>query len=1312
MRLGAALVVALLPITAAQAVPDNNSDQDRPPAEVVSTESNTVTPDRRAKVLGTEWQQSEDVAWTTAGDADGFHILAAEARTGYTWRTVATLSEPGFDVDQWIGHGCATGSGRRLVVVYAPRTFTNDEVLSDRGGFTATVDLHTGAVAKLPVQTSLAYYNPGCGTGETAVLTQDGVGSLGRTRLVEVDAAAGTLGDPIEVPGQLTSAVPVRDGIVAADSGGLVTVDRKGARRLLARTSALPFHLRADADGGVVFLDREDDTGLVRRADRDAKVSTLARGPLTELGVTASATGRVFITGKADQVADLPATVARLDAPKDSGMSTTGRLAVTSVLRARHADPRTPTEPDEPRTVRIEAKATGSGEQVAFTVDPAVGRPAESGRTAHPKLGDVTTQGSPDSPLDPEQTCAIARNDPNIQVYQPTPRQVEWAVNYAVTGGLYVQREANWKNSGLPAWQPQQMFPSIPLDGGGQVPSQVLLGILAQESNLWQAARFALPGVTANPLIGNFYGTDIYDGNPGNDWDIRWDKADCGYGVSQVTDGMRLGGSGPTNQQKAVAVDFATNIAAGLRILQAKWNQTRSSGLKINDGDPQYLENWFFAVWAYNSGFNPQNPMAADPWGVGWANNPINPRYAANRTPFLEVSYADAAHPEFWPYPEKVMGWAGHPPESVASPGNLVPGYLASYWNGWRENIDDPIPGKPSAEANRRDVKPPSRLFCDTLKNSCDHTRSVLPNKPDDPNTPEDESTIGEPAGPCVHQDAQGYYDLKCWWHFPAQWKSDCAYECGHEINRFRDPDVGYQPDGVSYPPTCNRAGLPSGALVVDDVPTSVPPHSTSQRPCSTQWTSEGGFDLDFGSDSAGRYPSKVDFHQLGGGFGGHFWFAHTNRADEVGSKLRVTGTWTLNRSLAGWARVLVHVPDHGAHTQQARYEVDTGGGIFNRHRYVAQGTEQNKWVSLGVYEFDGTPRVKLTNISLEGRGVNDVAWDAIAFQPLPAKPRHIVAVLGDSYSSGEGAGDYYRESDDNHGKPDWAACRRSRQAWGRKLVLPGSTDTLGQRADAFAAESELGFVACSGAKTTNVRTTFPPRSWQYPDEYWEGEGQFREASQLGSGAVDENTTLVVLTIGGNDRDMFGKAITECMIEGCWLNEQDFTTRYKSLIDQTKPDIDSTLRLIADTAPNAKVVLMGYPKLFTESALGFCGAQVFGHEEGRILNNLAAHITQRQQEAVNDVAATGRKVHFAPALDAFAPHNVCGVEPWINGLRWGPYGDGDFHKGDALTPMCLPVPEHEDPCTSRETYHPNAAGTSGYTTILQQKLGQIGYTGS
>jgi hypothetical protein len=101
----------------------------------------------RARVLGPQWATSGDQAWTTAGDADGLHVLTATAASGYTWRTIATLGDPAAGVDRWIGNACVTGSGRRLVVAYAPRTATNRAALLARHG------RHDAAGQQLPVPT-------------------------------------------------------------------------------------------------------------------------------------------------------------------------------------------------------------------------------------------------------------------------------------------------------------------------------------------------------------------------------------------------------------------------------------------------------------------------------------------------------------------------------------------------------------------------------------------------------------------------------------------------------------------------------------------------------------------------------------------------------------------------------------------------------------------------------------------------------------------------------------------------------------------------------------------------------------------------------------------------------------------------------------------------------------------------------------------------------------------------------------------------------------------------------------------------------
>ncbi|MFD4641332.1 SGNH/GDSL hydrolase family protein [Lentzea sp. NPDC058436] len=1272
-KIAVAAIIASLLVTTAQPVTAAPEAPRRPAAPVDRTDPSTTDAGKRAEQLGAGWQQSGDRAWTTSGDADGFHLLVADASTGYTWRTAATLSEAGFDADQWIGNACVTESGKRAVVVYAPRIFTNRDALSARGGFSAVVDLDTGAVTKLNVRSSLAYFNPGCGNGEQAVLTQEG-DEFDKTGLSRVDAAAGSASARIEVDGQVTSAVPTKAGIVAAARDAVVKIDEKGVRTRIAAATGTPFLLKPDADGGLVFLEQLKDDVRVRRslpADPKAKLTTLATGALKDLAVTSGRAGKVFITGTAKSVSALPPSVAKIDVARDATVSTEGRSAV------ERSEWDGPAEGDAARPAKVELKVLPTGQRLGFKVDPAarVSDKAASGRALHPKLGDSKVQaqlaGVTDA-VDADRVCSIPRGDPDQMATQPTPAQVEWAADRAVLGTLEQTTGA------------QKMFPRVAIDGGDKVPPQILLGIMAQESNLWQAARYALPGVTANPLIGNYFGLLIYNRDGSDDWDIHWDKADCGYGITQVTDGMRLAGREgdidrhgralPLDQQRAIALDHKSNIAKGLQMISEKWNQTRRAGLIVNDGSYRKIENWFFAAWAYNSGFN-VNKGDGSPWGLGWTNNPINPRYQTNRNAFLDTCQCDAKNPQYWPYPEKIMGWAAHSIGTTSGPG-----FAPAWWVN---------------PEYRSAVKPPSDLFC-KAENNCYPGQKWVP---DDPSVLPEEGDDPEPAGPCDNKNpATGKRDLKCWWHFPATWKNDCTAECGNwNFTYDVEPSPGW---GTNYPPRCGRETLPQGALIVDDSVNTPqqpsPAWADPARKCVRDWNNQGKFELDFHDSPSAR----IDFHQIGAGFDNHFWFGHTRQNDEQGGFARVTGTWTLNQSLS-WARVLVHLPDHGAHTQQAKYEIDLGNGI-TRERYISQGTEANKWVSLGVYQFagPGKPTVRLSSATREGLGTADVAWDAIAFQPLPGKPKHVIAALGDSFSSGEGAGGYYKESDNNHGNQEWNACRRSQDAWPRKFTLPGVDGYVGNASDRFQSDVELGFVACSGAVTWNLdggaSGTSYPRSWDEPDNYDLGEGQFREIRQLDSGVLSADTTLVTLSIGGNDAN-FSKAIADCVVFDC--STESYQSLHKSNIDKAQANILRVLNNIKVKARNAKIVLMGYPALF--STTNACAYGITG-DEARAIAGLAQYMSDKLKQTVT---SAGSAVSFADPRSQFAGHGICDPEPMINSYIFGPQGEGDFHAGDKQT-LCWLI---NSSCASRSSVHPNVSGTYGYGRVLEAKLQEMNY---
>lgn len=115
---------------------------------------------------------------------------------------------------------------------------------------------------------------------------------------------------------------------------------------------------------------------------------------------------------------------------------------------------------------------------------------------------------------------------------------------------------------------------------------------------------------------------------------------DCGYGVSQVTSGMRTQDPTPDYDRQRVAGDAVYNLATGARILAQKWKAVQCVG----DNQPDIIEHWYSAVWAYN--------------GLAYVNNPANPVHDANRGVYNPNAGGSA------PYQEKVFGWIENPPSA------------------------------------------------------------------------------------------------------------------------------------------------------------------------------------------------------------------------------------------------------------------------------------------------------------------------------------------------------------------------------------------------------------------------------------------------------------------------------------------------------------------------------------------------------------------------------------------------------------------------------------------------------------------------
>jgi lysophospholipase L1-like esterase len=232
-------------------------------------------------------------------------------------------------------------------------------------------------------------------------------------------------------------------------------------------------------------------------------------------------------------------------------------------------------------------------------------------------------------------------------------------------------------------------------------------------------------------------------------------------------------------------------------------------------------------------------------------------------------------------------------------------------------------------------------------------------------------------------------------------------------------------------------------------------------------------------------------------------------------------------------------------------------------------------------------------------------------------------AALGDSYSSGVGAGGYDSSS---------GSCSRS----------PRSYAPLWAAAHAV---SGFVFVACGGATTTDVLN-----------------------NQLGG--LNSATTLVTITIGGNDAG-FVDVVTTCILGtdgGCRFAVSLAKGYATSVLPGKLSDLYSAIRA---RAPNARLVVLGYPRLFELTAT----CNVFGLDLAKrtALNGAADTLASVTASRAASAGAT-----FIDVRGIFAGHGICGGSAWIN-------------------PTTYPI---------TDSYHPTATGYRyGYLAAL------VGVTG-
>jgi lysophospholipase L1-like esterase len=244
------------------------------------------------------------------------------------------------------------------------------------------------------------------------------------------------------------------------------------------------------------------------------------------------------------------------------------------------------------------------------------------------------------------------------------------------------------------------------------------------------------------------------------------------------------------------------------------------------------------------------------------------------------------------------------------------------------------------------------------------------------------------------------------------------------------------------------------------------------------------------------------------------------------------------------------------------------------------------------------------------------IALLVLLIAPTLARASSYVA-LGDSYSSGVGTRTYYGGS---------GSCYRSPKAY---PVLVASQ-----------LEASLSFTACSGAKTSDVLS-----------------------KQLGP--LSALTNSVTISVGGNDAG-FSSVITQCALPWPWSCDSHITNAQDYIRNTLPAQLNSVYSAIKSRSPNARVAVVGYPRLFNGEDCN--AATFFSPSEQTKLNQTADLLAMTESGR-----ATAYGFRFIDPRSAFTGHAVCDDAEWLNGLS-------------------IPV---------MESYHPNVTGqASGYEPLV------------
>lgn len=347
-----------------------------------------------------------------------------------------------------------------------------------------------------------------------------------------------------------------------------------------------------------------------------------------------------------------------------------------------------------------------------------------------------------------------------------------------------------------------------------------------------------------------------------------------------------------------------------------------------------------------------------------------------------------------------------------------------------------------------------------------------------------------------------------------------------------------------------------------------------------------------------------------------------------------------------------------------------------------------------------------------------------------------VIVSLGDSYSAGEGLGDYYDGEFDIplRVKSEAWLSHRSKKSWPGQLKLKdnnGNTITMidydsDPSSWIYPAsnknERHWYFAAMSGAVTYDITNKSVKEFSKKVNPIttiknnFEATGEIPPQIDIFKKVGNKKVDYVTMTLGGNDIKfvpiVIATALNNDFLEYSQANvnplskvssvfNQPITKARLSVVLEyithfVMPDtltrLEENYKLIAEKAGSqAHIIIAGYPKLISESN----NNPIFSSAEAELINKKISYFNQKVSEIVDKCRNEGINISFVSVEgeDQFGSHGAYST-------------DGEYINGITLTDW-YGSQEITDGPLSGASFHPNEAGAKVYAKCVQDEIDRI-----